>query len=127
MILALLTNPTKNGNPAIPIDAAVKAVEEGKFLSASKMLTRPYTYDLVKCLGENNTVQGGEQWYTFKVNGVQLLPEKGNYDVVALLSQKNSSEMSAYRTSLCVDSKDEVKLLLPSDDFAGRVKGVNFI
>ncbi len=104
-----------------------KAVEEGKFLSASKMLTRPYTYDLVKCLGENNTVQGGEQWYTFKVNGVQLLPEKGNYDVVALLSQKNSSEMSAYRTSLCVDSKDEVKLLLPSDDSAGRVKGVNFI
>lgn len=103
-----------------------KNVQKGRFLEASKMLSRPFSFDM----GNAQRFSGDRKQglYPYRVGSVQLLPDNGNYEAVAVLSAKDGK--STLQTSVNVERTQEgtvVTVLLPSDDAAERIVALNFI
>ena len=109
-------------------------LKDGSFLPASKMMTRPFSYDLGKSYFEKEASQeNADAWYAFEANGFQLLPKDGNYKVTALLSQKGSCDLSLFQTLACLKKEEsenhagKIKVLLPDEEMASRLKAITFV
>lgn len=108
------------------------AVKNGDFALVQKMLLRPFSYD---CSEIKFTLSGccekdGMSWFEGECSSSQVLLSEGNYNVVAIMSgSENVSNEKNLNTlhTLCAVEGGKIKLLLPSENAARRVRTINFI
>ncbi len=98
-----------------------KAIEESDFLTAQKMLLRPFSYDCTSCLWEKEDAKESNMlWYISKKTLDRVLPSVGVYKVSVFI---NDGIM--IKTSFVIE-KDYIKLLLSMDIDIKNVKEVTF-
>jgi len=115
-----------------------KAVGDGDFSLAQKMLLRPYSYDCASLVWKKEAAVGDSYVYTSAANFVQVLPPDGTFNVVAIMSgsednqldctskEQNPQTFHTYKT-VCTLECGNLRLLLPSDKASLRVRALNFI
>ncbi len=134
-----------------------KSILSGDFLSVQKMLLRPFAYDAFALKFQESALQNLSNldnkmtWFSAQIDSkkenskdnknqfLQILPSKGTYNVVVFFADKNSKAQicesnkngfNTLHTLCCVASENDkkiIKLLLPTQDLACRVKTINFI